>query len=297
MSYIEKKHFVFIGGDNRQQFIKEYLLNHYGSSFCFTDLTSSNSLSTNEILSLIEQGNVIIAPLPITSDGICISIPSNEDKTTKLVPFNGMIERLRPDSIIFAGGFTPNMSATMSVKGIRFYDYLTSRCVQTKNAIATAEGTIMKAIENSIVNIHSSDCLILGFGKCAKVLAAKFSALNANVTICARSDYSLCEAFTCGYNTIHLEKLSSIIKDYDYVINTIPAMVLEACTLDKLTKKTLIIDIASKPGGIDYDYANKNNLNTIHYLGIPGKVSPKTSGYILGEYITDCLTKGHRMEE
>lgn len=297
MSYIAKKHFVFIGGDNRQKFIKEYLLNYYGTILNFTDLIRSKSLTTNEILNLIEQGNVIIAPLPITSDGISISIPSNEEKVTTLVPFNSLIERLRPDSIIFAGSFTPNMSATMSVKGIKFYDYLKSPCVQTKNAIATAEGTIMKAIENSIVNIHSSNCLILGFGKCAKVLAAKFRALNANVTICARSDYSLCEAFTCGYNTIHLEKLSSIIKTYDYVINTIPAMVLEAATLDKITTKTLIIDIASKPGGIDYEYAYKNNLNTIHYLGIPGKVSPKTSGYILGEYIVECLTKGHRMEE
>lgn len=291
MSYNDNKNFIFIGGDSRQHYIKEYLSNHYHERFNCTDLISANSLSSSEILSIIEQGNIIIAPVPISYDGINISFTPTNNINHNLLPFNSVISKLCSGSIVFAGGFTQNMLATMSVKGIRFFDYLTSQCIQTKNAIATAEGTIMKVIENSIINIHSSNCLVLGYGKCAKALAAKFNALNANVTICARSDYSLCEAFTMGYNTVHLEKLTDIIDSYDYIINTIPAIVLEPDILDKISKKTLIIDIASKPGGVDFEYAKKLGLNTLHYLGIPGKVSPKTSGYILGEYILECLSK------
>jgi dipicolinate synthase subunit A len=45
------------------------------------------------------------------------------------------------------------------------------------NAIATAEGTIMEAIRSSDQNLHGSNCIELGYGRCAKVLAQKLKAL------------------------------------------------------------------------------------------------------------------------
>ncbi len=39
------------------------------------------------------------------------------------------------------------------------------------NAVATAEGAIAEAIKRSIINIHQSNCLVLGYGRCAQILA------------------------------------------------------------------------------------------------------------------------------
>ena len=42
-------------------------------------------------------------------------------------------------------------------------------------------------------------------------------------------------------------------------------------------KNTLIIDVASKPGGVDFEYAKRNGYKVIHALGIPGKIAPRTA--------------------
>ena len=147
----------------------------------------------------------------------------------------------------------------------------------------------MKAIEESIINLQGSNCLVLGYGKCAKVLAKKLKALDANVTICARSQVSLCEATSWGYQTVCLNRLIKAVSNYDFIFNTIPTVVLNQEVIDKISIDTVIVDIASIPGGIDYEYANKKNIKTFHYLGIPGKISPKTSGHILGEFIINHL--------
>ena len=51
------------------------------------------------------------------------------------------------------------------------------------NAIATAEGAIMEAIKMQPINLHKSRCLVLGYGRCAKVLAAKLKGMDAQVTV------------------------------------------------------------------------------------------------------------------
>lgn len=283
---------VILGGDNRQKYIKEYLLTNpvINKQYTITDMIYPNFHSHEDICEALKKADVLIAPIPITFDGKNINIKSITHNDTDLtISFNHVINILPSKCIIFAGGFSENMTSSMSIKNIYYYDYLKDDCIQQKNAIATVEGTIMKAIELSNINIQGSKCLILGYGKCGKMLAKKLYALDAKVSICARSNYSLCDGFTQGYHTIALNHLIEEIHEYDFIFNTIPAIILGSEVLDNIASDAVIIDIASLPGGIDYDYAKLKNLNTTHYLGIPGKISPKTSGYILGEYIINHM--------
>ena len=57
--------------------------------------------------------------------------------------------------------------------------------------------------------------------------------------------------------------------------------------LDLVSKNAILIDIATLPGGIDIEYAKSIGLNAHNYPGIPGKVSPLSSAYILYDYIID----------
>ena len=57
--------------------------------------------------------------------------------------------------------------------------------------------------------------------------------------------------------------------------------------LKLFNKNVLIIDVASTPGGINKESANKLGLKVITALGIPGKEMPRTAG----KYIKETIDK------
>lgn len=181
-----------------------------------------------------------------------------------------------------------------SVKKLKFYEYMADDATAYKNSVATAEGVIAETIIRSDININGSNCLITGYGRCARIIADRFKALNSNVTIIERIGHKRAQARAYGYNAIDFnpDNSSDYYNDfnkYDYVINTVPQMVVDKHMLERFNRNVTIIDIASKPGGVDYDYCKKNNINAVNALGLPGKYSPKTSAGILYEVISDKL--------
>lgn len=68
-------------------------------------------------------------------------------------------------------------------------------------------------------------------------------------------------------------------------------MMFTSHVLDQLTREQLMIDLASMPGGVDFDYARKRELRVIYALGIPAKVSPKTAGNIIATAIIEELSQ------
>jgi len=75
----------------------------------------------------------------------------------------------------------------------------------------------------------------------------------------------------------------------DIVFNTVPAMVLDRDLLFKLNKEALIIDLASKPGGVDFLAAEELGIKTIHALGLPGKTAPVSAARIIKDTIYNIL--------
>ena len=74
---------------------------------------------------------------------------------------------------------------------------------------------------------------------------------------------------------------------FDIIINTVPYIILGKKELKLIDKNTLIIDLASSPGGVDKEYAQKEKLNLIVALGIPGRETPKTAA----KYIKKIISK------
>ena len=75
------------------------------------------------------------------------------------------------------------------------------------------------------------------------------------------------------------------------MVNTVPSRVLGAEQLAALKPGALVIDLASKPGGVDFDAAARLGVKVIWALSLPGKVAPVSSG----EYIKNTVY--HIMEE
>jgi dipicolinate synthase subunit A len=73
----------------------------------------------------------------------------------------------------------------------------------------------------------------------------------------------------------------------DIIINTVPSKILDKNLLAIVRQDALLIDLASIPGGVDFEYAKERGLKIIHELGIPGKTAYKTAAV----YMYDCIMK------
>ena len=64
---------------------------------------------------------------------------------------------------------------------------------------------------------------------------------------------------------MRLADLENELGSFDLIVNTAPAPVLGKSQLRRVRKDALIIDLASRPGGVDFDYARE--LGAARQLG------------------------------
>lgn len=267
------------GGDQRQVYMAEALLKMGYRVFTYKikePVVHENCIELQSPEELFEQCNVLIGPIPLTRDQVSIASANTIDlNTTKLT--NSLTKKH-----ILIGGIIPGSIVEFcKAKNIPYFDLMKDEKITILNAIATAEGSIMEAIKESSVNLHGNKCLVLGYGRCAKVLAAKLKGLDTDVIVAARSDDALAYAEAAGHKTISLNNIKVLLPSCPFIFNTIPAMVLDQEHLSYVKNDVTIIDIASAPGGVDFEYAMKQNIKAKLCLGLPGKVSPRTSAEIL----------------
>ena len=68
-------------------------------------------------------------------------------------------------------------------------------------------------------------------------------------------------------------------------------MVFDRTMLEKSGRDTLFIDLASRPGGIDFEAAAELGRKAVWALGIPGKTAPVTAGEIVADTIAGILAE------
>ena len=56
----------------------------------------------------------------------------------------------------------------------------------------------------------------------------------------------------------------------------------------------LIIDLASAPGGVDFEAAHKFRLDAVRALSLPGKCAPKTAGEIIKTTVFNIIEEVYR---
>lgn len=284
----KKGNISIIGADLRQIYMikslydKGYTIYTYGIN---NDLVTDIIRKTSSLHEAIQESNILICPIPFTKDNKDIAFLNlYEDKNVK-----HFMEELNEEHILFAGLIPAFLTNHCSRNKITVYDFMKMNDLAILNAIATAEGTIAEAIKRSAVNLHGSKGLVLGFGRCAQVLASKLKAFGVDVYIGARNKDAIALSIAYGYNGILLDDIDKYLISFDFVFNTIPALILTKEKLEKLSPYVTIIDIASAPGGLDYNAAETLRLNASLCLGLPGIYSPKSSGEILADVVETIL--------
>ncbi|HHX59638.1 MAG TPA: hypothetical protein GX707_02695 [Epulopiscium sp.] len=143
---------------------------------------------------------------------------------------------------------------------------------------------------NSQITLHGSKCIVLGFGRCGKVLAHMLKGIGADLSVEARSQIDLAYIQSYGYNPVPLKDLAEYIGQYDFIFNTIPSLVLDEKKLMNMKKDCLIIELASKPGGIDVEAAKRVGIKVVDGQSLPGKVAPETAAKIIFDTILNAYS-------
>jgi len=86
-----------------------------------------------------------------------------------------------------------------------------------------------------------------------------------------------------------LDGLTKEVNNYSICVNTIPHPILNKDILTEIKRDMLILDLASAPGGTDFQFAKEKGLHAIHALGLPGKTASKSAGEVLANTILDIL--------
>lgn len=283
---------ALIGGDMRQVSAAEELSRRGFSTklwgidkvFC-----RSSDVDLYEVASdAVKDCSVAIFPLPVSDDGNHVYTPLLGEKAR--MKLSSLLNLLPPDTVILGGRVSPSIGEMITSRGLSCFDYFLREELQIKNAVPTAEGAIALAMNELPITVFGAQVAVIGYGRIGKMLGAKLRALGAEVTVFARKSTDIAMARCSGLSALSIEGgLRSLSCGYDVVFNTVPVQLIDKSVIERMPTKTLMIDLASAPGGIDMMAAKQRDLKVIWALSLPGKNSPYTAGKIIAETVEQIL--------
>lgn len=275
------KKISIIGGDLRIVKLLKLLENEGFDISCFGLEKVNNNNKSNSLESCLENSEIVISAIPFSKDDKYINAPFS-DCNIEILQLFEIIKNVK----FIAGAINNQLIKNVEKsKNIEFVDILLSERFAIKNAIPSAEGAIQIAMEQSDKTLHGNNVLVMGFGRIGKILAKMLNGIGANVYCEARKKEDIAWIEAYGYNAIELKNLKNNLFKFDFIFNTIPVVILDENNLREIKKECVIIDLASKPGGINYEVANQFKIKNIWALGLPGKVAPET----VAKYIKEEL--------
>jgi dipicolinate synthase subunit A len=280
--------FTVIGGDIRSIKLANliaqegYKVNIYG----FNNASFNTGLSESPDMSTaVGESDFIIGPLPCSNDNETINAPFHQGK----IYINEVFQTMKKGQLFIAGRIGGKVQHLAQIYNVNTIDIIEREDMAVLNAIPTAEGAIQIAMEEMPITLHDSVCIILGFGRIGKILAKMLNGLGTNVYVEARKYEDIAWIKSYGYKPVLLKDIDSIISKADAIFNTIPSIILDESKLKLINKDCLIIDLASKPGGVDFEKAKEIGVKAIWALSLPGKVAPITAAKFIKETVFNII--------
>ena len=280
------ENFGVIGGDKRQIALAESIAadgyNVYTFGFDLApEIKGAKEVQLSDAALICD---CIILPLPVTHDGCHLNAPFCSEQ---ILLDHSFASFFRSKKVY--GGMMDQLYQTSDIwDEIDTSDYNSREEFAIRNAGVTAEGSIEIAMREYPGALGKSKCLVAGYGRIGKALSWMLRGIGADVTVSARSqkDFAWIDVF--GYHGVHTAKLCE--KDrYDIIFNTVPALTFTRRVLSRIPSDTLMIELASAPGGIDCKAAEKLGIRVIQGPSLPGRAAPKAAGEIIKNTIYNMM--------
>lgn len=281
---------VFIGGDARQLEVISRLseLDATVVLIGFDNLQYPINGVTKGKLSIEAMENADVVVLPAVGgdeQGKVETIFSSDE----LILTDEHIAALPKHAKIFTGMAKNYLKLLCTKHEIALIELFDRDDVAIFNSIPTAEGAIMMAIQNTDFTIHGSMSMVLGLGRTGLTLARTLKGLGAHVKAGVHKPDQYARAWEMGFEPFYTKDLYKHVADADLLFNTVPSMIVTAHIITNLPHRALIIDLASRPGGTDFRFAEKRGIKAMLASSLPGIVAPKTAGRIIANTLSQLL--------
>ncbi|HLN63349.1 MAG TPA: dipicolinic acid synthetase subunit A [Symbiobacteriaceae bacterium] len=246
--------------------------------------SGSEALSSSQVAVLPVQG--------VGSDG---KVYTEQGIPACYIDADGL-QRMERGAVVFAGLGNPYLRRLCEERGVSLVEYREADEFAIWNSIPSAEGAIAMAMEDTPFTMFGSRSLVLGFGRTGKAIALLMRGLFSEVTVAARKDLDFARIWAAGHRYVPWDRLAQAVAEADIIYNTVPAMVLTRELLAQAPPHAVVIDVASAPGGTDFEAAKQLGLKARLAPGLPGIVAPVTAGKIIAELIVRHLERRQREE-
>ena len=189
-------------------------------------------------------------------------------------------EKWGRENLLPPGAFLVTAKASDALKeaalkyGFRLIEYGNIPSFVEENGAITAEGALQIAMRHRLRTLRGSDVLVIGYGGIGKPLSAMLKRLGADVSVAVRREEQLWILKGEGYRPILSKDLLQFAGEYDVIFNTAPQQLLTRPVLEQMSPGVLIVDLASRPGGVDWKTAREMELKAVHALALPGQLTP-----------------------
>lgn len=275
--------FGIVGGDRRIEALSEIL---YDRGF-------STKPFRKDLRELFSSCDVMIFPVPVSKNKITVF---SSDPEFDITLDDVIAESSRHSQrIIFGGLFPARFSDALVQNGHTVIDIFKDEGLIYKNAVATAEGALMIAMEKTEKTIISTSFSVLGFGRIGSYLCKLIHGMGGKITVLARSEKALNEAKDLGYNAVDIsstDNVNEIVAALDssaVIFNTVPSVIIDREIIEKLRARPLYIELASFPYGIDSQAARELDFNIIYASSLPGRYAPISAAEYIYQTVSAAL--------
>lgn len=196
---------------------------------------------------------------------------------------------LEENSVVFSRNVEPAAQELLKQKNIARLDYMDDEEFVFKNAYLTAESALYYILGGTKCALSDLSVLICGGGRIAKSLLIILKKLGCRVDIASDNVDELAFSACFADKVFGLKNIIDNVSKYDTIINTVPKIILKGDLLRLIKSGCFILDLASKPGGVDFAKAKELEIDCLHALGVPGKISPQTAAKNLKDSILKRL--------
>ena len=287
-----------IGGDARQYYLSLTLADKGFSVSAYAipeigggdaALNGDSGITVHSVLESALFGvKTVILPFPLSPDGITLNCAEEEKPSLKDV-FSAIADVCGSETRVLAGAVKERSRDIAASFGIEITDYGAMEEIALENAVPTAEGAVETAMNHLNVTIRGSAFSVIGYGRCGSELARLLKAMGAEVFGIARSDKDRAKMRNDGVKSADFDGLIQAVNNSDIVFNTVPFNVFDCHTLSLLKPETVIIELASAPGGVNRECAARYGVRVIHAPSLPGKYAPKSAAEIIARAIIPML--------
>lgn len=275
-----KHKIAMIGGSLREQIVYDRLKENGYSVYSY-GMEKEDDRGPFAIEECLRDADVLI--LPVRSNDPDMLIDGNAGKDTIGLNEN-ILRHLSEGALIYCGAASDGLRNIAKKTGHLLKEIMDYDPVAVPNAVLTAEGALSHIMNLSEKSLADNVITIFGYGRVGKACAEIFCGAGARVVVFCRKDSDIRHGREKGFDMRYYEGACSVLTKTDWLVNTVPALVIDEKMIRCMKNNARMIDLASSPGGIDFDAAKKLGISAKLLPGIPGKYAPLSAGKILADY-------------